>query len=246
MSFTLVSLNIERMRHLERVSAFLKEVSPDVVCLQEVCEESLALFEAIVGNNRFALLTVHPNDAGEPAPMLQGIGIFSRHRILDSVTTYYAGSEVSARTSPPHSIATDMPLLQCDLDVNGTPVRIATVHGTWTPDGMPNEAQRRDTAALLPLIESQGELVLCGDFNAPRGGEMFHEFATRWKDNIPPQYLTSIDVTLHRAGKTKPHELADKMVDGLFTTPRYSASNVRLVSGLSDHMGIVATISVAP
>ena len=33
------------------------------------------------------------------------------------------------------------------------------------------------------------------------------------------------------------------MVDVLFTTPSYKASNVKLVDGLSDHMAVVADIS---
>ena len=32
------------------------------------------------------------------------------------------------------------------------------------------------------------------------------------------------------------------MVDGLFTTPKYIASNVKLEPGVSDHMAIVANI----
>ena len=33
------------------------------------------------------------------------------------------------------------------------------------------------------------------------------------------------------------------MVDGLFTTPAYKASDVKLVDGISDHMAIVAKIN---
>jgi hypothetical protein len=32
------------------------------------------------------------------------------------------------------------------------------------------------------------------------------------------------------------------VVDGLFTTPEYKATDVGLVDGVSDHMAIVATI----
>ncbi len=42
--------------------------------------------------------------------------------------------------------------------------------------------------------------------------------------------------------RSKHLELADKMVDGLFTTPAYRASDVRLQFGVSDHVAIVATI----
>ena len=51
------------------------------------------------------------------------------------------------------------------------------------------------------------------------------------------------DLTLHRVGDTKPHELEDKMVDGLFTTPEYIAPDVKLVYGVSDHAAIVAALS---
>ena len=78
--------------------------------------------------------------------------------------------------------------------------------------------------------------VLAGDFNAPRGGEIFSHIAERYTDNIPPHYTTSIDGTLHRAGPIP------FMVDGLFTTPSYRAKGVHLEFGVSDHAAVAATI----
>ncbi len=57
-----------------------------------------------------------------------------------------------------------------------------------------------------------------------------------YTDNIPSCYTTSIDPHLHRAGAL------DLLVDVLFTTPKYRASDVRLVSGLSDHMAVAGNI----
>ena len=90
--------------------------------------------------------------------------------------------------------------------------------------------------------------MLCGDFNAPRmyegkPGEIFAMLAAKFKDNIPAIYETSIDVSLHRNGKTNAQELSDKMVDGLFTTPAYEASDVVLHPDISDHYAISATIT---
>src|SRR3989344_53549 len=56
------------------------------------------------------------------------------------------------------------------------------------------------------------------------------------KDNIPAEYKTSIDQNLHRVKGIQ------FMVDSLFTTPTYKASNVKLVDGGSDHMAIVSDI----
>ena len=84
---------------------------------------------------------------------------------------------------------------------------------------------------------------MCGDFNAPRGGEIFSALATRWHDNIPGTYHTSLDLSLHKAGKVDGERLATLMVDGLFTTPGYRTSRVELVPGVSDHCAIVAEVA---
>ena len=90
---------------------------------------------------------------------------------------------------------------------------------------------------LLACLEPEEEFTLCGDFNAPRGGEIFTALAMRYQDNIPLEYASSIDGNLHRKGPL-PY-----MVDGLFTTPSYIASDVSLQSGVSDHCAILATVS---
>jgi endonuclease/exonuclease/phosphatase family metal-dependent hydrolase len=100
----------------------------------------------------------------------------------------------------------------------------------------------------LGILETQGEFVLTGDFNAPRmhkgnPGEIFSAIASRYTDNIPVHYETSIDASLHRNGKTRPLDFVDKMVDGLFTTPVYTAHDVGLHFGVSDHAAVSAIIS---
>ena len=67
--------------------------------------------------------------------------------------------------------------------------------------------------------------------------------AAKYKDNVPVQYKTSIDVALHRLGKERPEEFADKMVDGIFSTPLYEVKNVEMKGGVSDHCALVATVT---
>ena len=90
--------------------------------------------------------------------------------------------------------------------------------------------------ALLAHLNGTGEFVLCGDFNAPRGGEMFAELSSRYTDNVPASYLSSLDPKLHRAGNL------ERMVDGIFTTPTYLVSDVEMYSGISDHCAFTATL----
>ena len=115
--------------------------------------------------------------------------------------------------------------------------RVCTTHFRWTPDGEADDAQRTDMIALLSVLESLQDFVLVGDFNTPRGGDMFAELANRYKDNVPREFTSSLDPTLHRAAPL------ERMVDGIFTTPCYVVSDVEMISGISDHRALVANIS---
>lgn len=239
----LVSINIERSNHIARVLPFLKASDADVICIQELCERDIPEFESLLGMRAvYAPVGLHPADPPEEGAVMTGIAFFSREAPLSIREIYYKGDRTQAETAPAHRTATDAPLLCADIDCDGTTYRVLSTHFTWTPDGSASDEQRVDMRKLLNTLSAEGEFVLCGDFNAPRGGEIFAELASRYTDNIPPQYATSIDVTLHKRGRERPHELSDKMVDGLFTTPGYRARDVELHFGISDHAAVTALI----
>ena len=249
----LVSLNIEFNRHLDTVSAFLAKELPDVACIQEIYEEHLTLFASALhgASVSFAPITRHTEDVSH----VLGTAIFSRLPIADEGVHYYKGTPSSIPDMDSRDPRTfnnkNLQILRRDVVKDGATFRIGTTHFSWTPDGMANERQRTDIIAMLNVLAPLGDIILTGDFNAPRGGEIWSEIAARYKDNIPLHYKTSIDPNLHRAGSVK--LVADAhaagvpghMVDGLFTTPHYNAENVRLVSGASDHMAVVADIHKA-
>lgn len=247
----LISLNIERSKHLDLVLPFLREQQADVVCLQEVIERDFdALQEAIGAVERvYAPCIYHP---AEIELALEGDAIFSRVPLASQEVRYYRGTADDIKTmrlsekGDPTDAATDQTcaLVLVDVEIEDARFSVGTTHFTWTPKGAATDEQRTDMRALLSIL-GEREVVLTGDFNAPRGGEIFAMLAERFKDNVPPHHKTSIDITIHRAGRDRPHELADKMVDGLFTSSDYVAESVELVNGVSDHMAIVATIRKA-
>jgi endonuclease/exonuclease/phosphatase family metal-dependent hydrolase len=115
---------------------------------------------------------------------------------------------------------------------------IMTTHFTWSPGGTSTPEQKEHATSLVNTFsEKTTNTIFCGDFNAPRGGETFQILASRWKDNIPLNYTTSLDQNLHKGGKLQ------LMVDGLFSDPEVQFSSVRLQDGVSDHMAIVAEVS---
>lgn len=233
----LVSVNIERSKHLDRIIPFLQERDPDVVCFQELNESDIPMFIATLGGELvFAGHGMHPADPPEEGSILQGVAIWTRNPVVTHMKSYYVGSEETVLHAPPHYLASANACLVAHLMHDGTLFKIITTHFTWTPDGNPSDLQRNHLDSMLAALTDWDEFILCGDFNAPRGGEIFSSLAARYKDNIPSKYTTSIDGALHRAG---PLPL---MVDGLFSTDAYAAHDVSLESGVSDHCAIVATV----
>ena len=238
-SLKLISLNIERSKHLDRALQFLRQQRPEILCLQELMEYDIPRFEEVCGPCFFAPATRHRGD-GRPGVM--GTGMCSRLPIEHRENIYYLGRPDDLRdfdltnTATKHASESRAVSLY-DVEKEGVVFRVGTTHFTWTPDGSADDFQRADMQALLSVLAGLGEFVLTGDFNAPRGGEIFAELASRYTDNVPAHYTTSIDPHLHRAGALQ------LMVDGIFSTPAYAVADVELLSGVSDHCAILATIA---
>lgn len=243
----LVSVNIEGPRHVaERVVPFLARVKPDILCVQELLARDFPTMVEHGGPySDFAPMAQYPKytTATDPDPLM-GIGIFSRYP-MRSERRYYRSS-ASGRT--PTRVAGDLStldhaLLVAELEVDGICYPpIATTHFAWSERGEPNDYQRRDLSRMLAILGEYEGIAFCGDFNLPRGGELFSRIAAEYTDHIPPHYKTSVDIALHRHGKAHRDELSTKMVDGFFSTSHFRVENVRLESGVSDHMAIVLDV----
>lgn len=236
----LISLNLEGHKHFEAQLDFFKRERPDILCLQEAFEPDVECFSHELGMKfLFASMCTKKYtdlESGDPAQM--GVAIFSTEKISASRENYYAGSR-SEVVPFNHDDWASMQRVLLTAQVGG--ITIGTTHFTWSPRGEATDLQRRDATALLGLLEQYPSIAFCGDLNAPRGGEIFHIMASRYKDHIPPGYKTSIDEKIHVRGGSG--ELSDKMVDGLFSIPDLEIRDVRLQNGVSDHCAIVASVS---
>jgi exonuclease III len=232
----LASINIEGHKHLDRVVPFIKDFKPDVLCFQELLESDIDFFEKEFGMKGCFLPMTSDNRSSLARSI--GIGLFSNIPMNNIRSEYYYGGSGNL---PILVIGNGdrswLGLLQMTVEKEGQLYNIATTHFTWTPDGSTSEKQRQDLKKLLEISSKTSDLIFSGDFNAPRGLEIFSAFAARYKDNIPLHYTTSIDKNLHRAGDLQ------LMVDGLFTTSEYVATDVKLSEGVSDHLAITALIS---
>jgi endonuclease/exonuclease/phosphatase family metal-dependent hydrolase len=234
-----MTLNVERSGHLDRFVPFVRQFAPDVLCLQELVESDVLAIIAGTGfrTAHFAAMARH---SGAPGETPFGVGIFSHAPMQETRSETYAGNGDGAmvldRRTPETRVETmRFVLASAAIAFDGFMLEIATTHFPWAPDGRPSDFQFLALDQLLALVDGRS-IVLTGDFNAPRGGPVFDKLADHLTDNIPPSAKTTIDPTLHRSGAL------ELVVDGLFTSPHYTASDVALHPGLSDHQGVTATI----
>lgn len=238
----LTSLNIEGDKHLSKVLKFLKREKANVVCLQEVFENNFEIFKSELDMNGEFFPTVNvisetpwaKNTSG-----LIGVGILTDKSLTPRFREiYYRGERNKVKEyiwRKPNSGGRVVGWVE--LIKGGIRFKIATTHFTWSDKGLATDLQRRDIKKLLRVLSGLGEFVLCGDFNAPRGDEIWSELSKRYKDNIPPEVQSTIDPKLHRNGALK------LVVDGLFSTPEYVVRGVKVKSGVSDHQAVMGGVS---
>lgn len=237
MPLRLVSLNIEGKKHLAEVLSFLQAADADVVCLQEVFQDDLARFERELGVvSVFANMRQRPNTADHGNAILTKLPLAS-YQVLPYMTHDPAHPHFILGSEEERAVSQDFNLLVADIEYGGgESLRVITTHFPWSEEGRTTPFQRVALKNLLAQTDTLGEFVLCGDFNAPRGQEIFTELSARFKDNVPPRYESSIDPTKHRNPDIR------LMVDGVFTTPGIAVTDVSMQGGISDHRALIGTL----
>lgn len=245
----LININIEGDKHWDRVLPFLSTEAPDVLCVQELYRDEL---EKITGfsSSTFLPNTRRPHTAGGVSVEF-GMALFTKTPPVRTHTKYYDRN--GPTELPEFDKSTPERLhdtywhgyVAADVVQGGSRFSIITTHCTWTPHGEAERYQLEDVEDMKHLLADEGEHVLCGDFNIPRGKNPIANLLSQgYTDQIPPNYHGSMDMQFHRTrGTPEAARVATNMVDYLFTTALYSAEDVRLVPGVSDHMAIVATIT---
>lgn len=243
MSIKLISINIEGNKHLEnRVLPFLLAEKPEVLTMQEVFVTDVEMIKKALSMDGIFVPMADVNYENEhlPARGLWGILHLTKLPVKEFGYEYYYGVEQQIpqffAKQDPNSM--NRVLVWQAVEKDGKEYWFATTHFTWSKDGETIDLQRQTYETLGQALDKLPGLVLSGDFNAPRGKEIFTQLATRYEDNIPSQITTTIDNNLHKA-----HADINFVVDGCFSSPEYKVENVRIVSGVSDHMAVVAEVT---
>ena len=243
MAVSVVTLNIEGDKHFSRFIPVLQQLQPEVFCVQEVFEVDLPRIRTALGipeeNCLFLPMT---NMASENKYNISprgpwGVALLTTLQHSGAQKKYYKGSGTTPLFTTPNSV--DRGLLCTKVSKGTDSLLICTTHFTWTGDGQSSPEQQRDFVALKETVAEFPSHVLCGDFNSPRGGEIFSLFTTIYQDGLPARVTTTIDGSLHYAGNL---ELA---VDTAFYQQPLQVEVHQILEGVSDHKGISFLVRVA-
>lgn len=243
----LISLNVESYKHQNRVEDFLTKEAPDVICLQEVQPTLVAFLQKLQYTIVHVPMTLMKNEHGLFVP--QGIAIASRSKAtFESYYYYTPPGALSIYEQTRRRETSAQIIVWADVSFEGKNYRIGTTHFTWTEDGQnPDEVQINDMLTFSKYIQTQKPHIMCGDFNIPRNyNHLYEPLIQQYTDAVPSQYKSSLDKDLHRVGEdpTKAILFDSFMVDYIFTQKPYTANDVTLEFGISDHAAVMGTIKL--
>lgn len=240
MSVKLVSINIEGSKHLEdKVLPYIKKENPDVITLQEVFKPDVKKIEEATGMNSYfvPLASVVDQDPDIEDRHVWGLLILTRLPIVGQGHDFYHRYHQDGRLPDFYSCDNpdqmDRALAWIKVSVDGGEMIFANTHFMWSQKGLTTPLQMKAYTEMEKIMDNLDIDVFTGDFNAPRGREIFSMLAKRYKDNMPSDLETSIDNKIHKA-----QEDINLMVDGLFSEQGIKITDVKVSTGVSDHKAI--------
>jgi exonuclease III len=238
----LISLNVEGKKHLDSVYPFLNNEDADTVCLTEAPESILDWLESSGYISTFAPMCIKFHDGQS---YKEGIVVSTKKPHTAETLPYYVPANDIQVYDHSNRRQTQRHILLFSKigDIN-----IAQTHFTWNPVGeIADENQKLDMKSMLNILGDKPPHILCGDLNIPRNiNNLYDVLVKKYIDNIPPEYKTSLDKNLHRHSDNPKLQkiFTDFMVDYLFTQSPISASNTKLVFGVSDHAAVVTNVLI--
>lgn len=245
----LLTVNIEGKKHLKAIEALIRKESPQVVCFQEIFKSDVERFCKVL--SEFQPVTEcfmananveEENQYGIAPDGPWGVAMIGTKSYFNQASTsftelVYSGShEVVPKFSSPYSPRRS--LIAGRIEVNGTSLVVATTHFTWSPNGKSSAQQIRDANQLRTTLKQFSSFIVAGDFNAPRGGEVYKLLSQGLTNHLSTDVISTIDSKLHYAG------VLNIVVDHVFSTPDIFSVKSWVVDGVSDHKAVVVEFSL--
>ena len=261
--YSLLHINIQKEKHIEKIRNCIREHKPDFICMQEVLENDIISF-----SKEFGYYYVHaPKFISKHTHQAEGQGMLSKYPLLNIKKQRYDINKSkktplfnifsifkNSKKRPQEQFLFHEILLSAEVILDLKTVTIATTHfpvSDHTTPGL-NEHELQDIESLHYLQGVRGyfdrflkklkklkkPLIFTSDLNNPRGEYIYNKLAHELIDHIPLTLDSSIDSTLHRVKNLK------LMVDTIMTSEEIHVYNINVIEGISDHKGFLMSFDL--
>lgn len=236
--------------NLEAIADVIREVSPDIVALQEVdvhwsarsgfADQAAALGSTLGMYVRFAAIYSLADSTAESAdrrnsydgaamPREFGLAILSRAPIVEFANHVIPRLSTQRETGQPEPLPG---FAEAVIDVGGVRLHVFNTHLDYRAD--PYVREQQVTAMLAVTSQRAGAVVLMGDLNArpdaPELQPLLAQFADAWAGH-------------GSEGQTYPADTPDRRIDYVLLSDHFRVNDARVpVTVASDHRPVVIDV----
>ena len=241
----LLQWNIWYQEDIKNVVALLRDINPDIICLQELTIGHPE-FNKGIDTPKFIAEELgfhfYFKEAHDDPENIFGSGIFSRYPIVKNSFSLIREPKGTYDTHQ-HFSDQGRVYIECDIDIDGKLITVGTTHMSYTDGFSPDHEKDAEADNLVKILSTKKEnYVFAGDLNALPDSYTISEVSKILK-NAGPSFEES-------TWTTKPFNyngfVADKLkwrLDYCFTTPDVKVDSARIVdTEYSDHLPILIEI----
>lgn len=243
MHISLLQWNIWYREDIHTIARFIRQVRPDVVCLQELTRnfpgqtetDTVAYLAHTLGYNQAAQYIPHPDLGWD-----QANAILSAYE-LSGPTPFWVNEPTGAGGYDDEARG----YLEATVKTPAGELRVGTTHLSYTRGFAPTPRKDAETDRLAEIVgRNQGRFVLTGDMNALPDSYTIKRLSKLLHHAGPPLSATTWTTKPFNYDGFEAHELRWRL-DYVFTTPDIRVLSAELLpTQYSDHLPILVHVEL--
>ncbi len=240
MKISVLQWNVLYTEKADNVLQFIKQTGADIVCLQELTQNSVTNPNRDLPSEIADLGYQSYYEATDSLSNLTiGNGIFSKFPLSDSRSVYVSETDPNNNDYPQFNRA----YIETTLNLDGSQLTVGTAHLSYTPGFEFFPGKRAESEKFIKAVRSRrSRYLLTGDFNATPDSSLIQDLN---------RLLVPSDPNYNEATwTTKPFEMhgfaadtLDWRLDYVFTSSDIKVLSTKIVeTEYSDHLPILTTL----
>jgi endonuclease/exonuclease/phosphatase family metal-dependent hydrolase len=243
MQIRILQWNVWYKEDIEKVVAVLKQLSPDIACLQELTiglqekhPDTVAYLAAELGN----YTSFHEEMSFPDLPYEQVNAILSRFPLSNQRTAW-----INEPVGNGHFDDEYRSYIEASVDTQGKSLKIGTTHMSYTHEFQETERKKEETDKLVQLVESNDtNFLLLGDLNALPGSYTVNKLSEKLQ-NAGPEISEKTWTTKPFSYDGFDANTLDWRLDYAFASPDIKMVSAEIIqTDVSDHLPVLITIEI--